>query len=87
VVTLYGRKLTPIKEQIGPEFGAQLNSRQLEILTLIEQRGKIASAECARRFKITRDTANRDFRKLMELGLIVKRGSGRGTHYVLRGAV
>jgi len=33
-------------------------------------------------FGVTRDTANRDFNLLLELGLATKEGKGRSTRYV-----
>jgi len=52
-------------------------------LHLLEH-GKITGKECPKCFKITRDTANRDFKKLIEVGLLEKRGIRRATHYVLK---
>jgi predicted HTH transcriptional regulator/pyrimidine deaminase RibD-like protein len=85
VVTLYGRALTPLSRRLTPEVKAQLTKRQLELLELLAKRGRISSEEHQRRFDITRETANQDFRKLVGLGLIERRGRGRSIHYVLSG--
>lgn len=83
IVTLYGREMSPPTYRIRPEQSAQLNDRQLEILNVIWERKRITSEDCTKMFKITRDTANRDFRKLLELELIKRKGRGRATYYIL----
>lgn len=42
------------------------------------------SSDQKEKFKITRDTANRDFNKLMKLRLIEQKGTGRGTYYIFK---
>jgi ATP-dependent DNA helicase RecG len=69
---------------IVPSKLALLNDRQKGILKYLLEHRRIASEECTKYFNITRDTANRDFKKLIEEGLIEKRGTGRATHYVLK---
>lgn len=83
VVTLYGREKSSPIYRIWPEHRSQLKPRELEILNLIWERGRITSEEATKKFGITRETANQDFRKLLELGLIERKGTGRGTYYVL----
>ena len=61
-----------------------LNERQKGILKYLLEHGRIVSEECTKCFNITRDTANRDFKKLIKEDLIEKRGVGRATHYVLK---
>ncbi len=63
---------------------SQLTPRQKNILQYVLQRARITSEECTREFEVTRDTANRDFKRLINLGLIVQKGSGRATHYILK---
>lgn len=63
---------------------ALLNDRQKGILKCLLEHGRIASEECTKHFNITRDTANRDFKRLIGEGLIEKRGIGRATHYVFK---
>lgn len=69
---------------IEPAILTLLNDRQKGILRYLLEHGRIASEECTKYFNITRDTANRDFKKLIKEGLIEKRGSGRATYYVLK---
>ena len=91
-VTFYGPedilKLNPSKLNVVFEIPSsklrQLEKRQKGILKFILDHARITSAECTREFRVTRDTANRDFRRLMDLELIEQRGSGRATHYVLK---
>jgi len=91
-VTFYGSedflKLNPIKWNVVFEIPSdklsQLTTRQKDILQYILKHARITSEECTREFGITRDTANRDFKKLIELKLIEQKGSGRATHYVLK---
>ena len=91
-VTFYGPedilKLNPSKLNVIFEIPAdklsRLTTRQKDILKYILDHARINSEECTKSFGITRDTANRDFKRLMELGLIEQKGSGRATHYLLR---
>jgi predicted HTH transcriptional regulator len=91
-VTFYGPedilKLSPSKLnvvfEIPPDRLSQLTTRQKDILKYILDHARITSDECTREFGITRDTANRDFKRLMDLELIEQRGSGRATHYILK---
>jgi len=69
---------------IEPSKLTSLNDRQKGILKYLLEHGRIASEECTKYFNITRDTANRDFKKLIKEDLIEKRGVGRATHYVLK---
>ena len=45
---------------------------------------RITSKECTKAFGITRDTANRDFSRLVQLDRLEQKGSGRAIHYVLK---
>jgi len=85
VVTIFGRELAPEVVHITPELLKKLNKRQEALLNLIRDRGSITSPECAKNFKISQSTARRDLKKLVELGIVVKRGSGHSTYYVLAG--
>ncbi|GAI99429.1 unnamed protein product, partial [marine sediment metagenome] len=83
ILDIHPKKVT-IVHAIEPAKLALLNERQKGILKYLLEYGRIASEECTRHFNIARDTANRDFRRLIEKGLIEKRGIGRATHYVLK---
>lgn len=83
ILELHPREAT-ILYRIEPSKLALLNERQKGVLKYLLERGRIASEECTRHFNITRDTVNRDFKRLIEEGLIEKKGVGRATHYVLK---
>ncbi|PIV56766.1 hypothetical protein COY52_08700 [Candidatus Desantisbacteria bacterium CG_4_10_14_0_8_um_filter_48_22] len=83
IVTLYGREKTPPEYRIQKEFRSSLTDRQLKILNFIWEQGRVNSEETTKKFDITRETANQDFRKLLKLGLIEKKGTGRATYYIL----
>lgn len=55
----------------------------VKILNFIWERGRIASEEITKKFDITRETANQDFQKLLKLGLIERKSTGRATYYIL----
>jgi ATP-dependent DNA helicase RecG len=61
---------------------AQLSERQRKMVLFLVQGEELTSRRCEVEFKVTRDTANRDFKTLMNLGLIRKEGQGRSTRYV-----
>lgn len=83
ILKLNPNKLNVIFE-IPPDKLSQLTKRQKELLQYVLKRARITSEECTREFGITRQTANQDFKRLMEMDLIEQKGSGRATHYVLK---
>lgn len=58
-----------------------LNPRQEWLLGELERSGRIANRDFRRRFDVHRETARRDLRELVERGLIVRDGRGRGAGY------
>lgn len=85
IVTFFARERAPGVVEIAPELLAKLDKRQKKMFDFICNRGRINSAECAAIFKINKKTAIRDLKKLIELGIIEKRGKGPTTHYILIG--
>ncbi|CAN5677746.1 hypothetical protein BH10BDE1_BH10BDE1_17100 [soil metagenome] len=78
-----------------PDQHLTLNLRQLDVLGRMraarrEARGAIAMSttphELIQRFQISRATATRDLNELTANRMLIRRGSGRGTQYVLREA-
>jgi predicted HTH transcriptional regulator len=67
--------LTPAQEEA-------LSDRQRAILREAVTSGFITTAWCIEAFDIVKDTARRDFRHLVKLGLLQRVGKGRGTKYV-----
>jgi len=45
--------------------------------------GLVSTAWILDTFGVVRDTARRDLEHLVNLGLLIRKGKGRGTHYVL----
>lgn len=75
-----------IGQLITPSTEAKLNQRQKQMMALLVQGEQLTSRRCEQEFGITRDTASRDFKHLMSLGLIEPRGKDRSRHYVLKGS-
>lgn len=68
---------------ITPAVEAELNERQRAMAAMLAQGEELTSRRCQEEFQVTRDTAARDFGKLIKLGVAVKQGKGRSTRYVL----
>jgi len=83
VVTLYGRALTPVRIRMRPRILQQLTERQALLLDVIESQGRATSEEWTAMQNISRETASQDFKKMIELRLIERKGKGRSTYYVL----
>ncbi|HBI23673.1 MAG: hypothetical protein A2Y48_01655 [Nitrospirae bacterium RIFCSPLOW2_12_42_9] len=79
VVTLRKSKLT--EEYLG---SLNLSEQELKIISHIIANKKITSGEIQKMFNVTRDTSNRYLKRLLDLGLIDRKGSGRFIYYVLK---
>lgn len=62
----------------------EINKRQFKALQYLQKHGQIRSHEYVNRFKCSRDTAVRDLKELVELGLIETQSSGPQLRYVLK---
>ncbi len=80
------RRLRHERLRVTPAMQARLNERQSKMLVFPAQGDEPTSRKCQTLFSVTRDTANRDFSLLMEMGLLTKVGRGRSTRNVLREA-
>lgn len=84
------KRLRVPADQIGttvpPSVEEQLNKRQRKMTALLVKGEELTSQKCEKLFAITRDTATRDFARLIELGIAEKKGAGRATRYVLQRA-
>ncbi|MBI3443052.1 Fic family protein [Candidatus Woesebacteria bacterium] len=76
------QKLLP-EIAVSPE--TELQSYHLKILEFIQKRGFINDSDYATQTSRAKATRALDFQKLIELGLIERRGKGRATYYVLKG--
>ncbi|UCG69291.1 MAG: DeoR family transcriptional regulator [Thermoplasmata archaeon] len=83
VVTFFAHERIPGAIQVAPDVLAKLTKRQKKILDYVRKRGRITSAECAKKFKISPKTASRELKKLTQFGIVEKRGKGPTTYYIL----
>jgi len=76
------QKLLP-EISVNPE--SELQPYHLKILEFIQKKGFISDSDYTKLTGRAKATRALDFQKLMELGLIERRGKGRATYYVLKG--
>lgn len=67
---------------ISPE--TKLQPYHLKILEFIKERGFIADRDYAKLVERAKATRALDFKKLIELGLISRKGKGKATYYILK---
>jgi len=75
------QKLLP---EIATSPGNELQSHHLKILKFIKRKGFISDRDYANLSDRAKATRALDFQKLIELGLIERKGKGRATYYVLK---
>jgi Fic family protein len=75
------QKLLP-EISISPE--SELQTHHLKILEFIQKKGFISDSDYSKLTDRAKATRALDFQKLIELGLIVRKGKGRATYYVLK---
>jgi len=80
------KRLPDARLRVIPAVEARLNERQRKMLELLVPGDELTSRKCETMFSVRRDTANRDFSLLMDMGLLRKVGCGRSTRYELREA-
>ncbi len=69
---------------VTPAMEARLSDRQRAIMGQVLETGSVTTRWCIRELGVARDTAHRDLSALVELGLLVRTGAGRGTRYLPR---
>lgn len=69
--------------QVSATPRTQLDPHHRKILDLIQRRGFVRDRDYATVTPRARPTRNLDFKKLIGLGLIVRRGKGKATYYTL----
>jgi Fic family protein len=69
-----------LKDKRGQVF---LNERQIKILKYLQVNPRINSSEIQKMFDVSRETANRIIRVLLEHNLIARAGKGKATYYEL----
>ncbi|MDA3839975.1 MAG: Fic family protein [Patescibacteria group bacterium] len=70
------------KEVISPD--TELKEYHKEMLDFIKEKGFIADRDYSNLTNRAKPTRNLDFRKLIDLGLIIKLGKGKATYYKLK---
>jgi len=60
-----------------------LTERQMKIVERIVEKGKITNREMREILSLSDEGARKEILKLMELGVVAKKGKGRALHYVL----
>ncbi len=78
---LRAQKLFP-ELAISPE--TMLESHHLKILAFIKEKGFVTARDYAKLVDRAKATRALDFNKLIEIGLISRKGKGKGTYYILR---
>ena len=59
-----------------------INERQARVLPLVYQVGRVTNGQARRMFEVCAETIRLDLARLVELGLLERRGTGRWTCYV-----
>jgi len=86
VVTLRGHKdILEVDARVDARVDAKLTDNERRILKFISTNKRMDSSELQSLFGISREMANRYFKKLIEKGLITRKGLGRSTYYTLKG--
>jgi predicted HTH transcriptional regulator len=75
---------TVVSGPVTPAIEAQLNERQKSLLPHVLSAGTVTRGWCVAEFKVANDTAGRDLKMLLELGLLKAQGKGRAARYVIK---
>jgi len=67
---------------VSPAVEALLNDRQKQIMAQVALAGYVTRRWCVATFHVVNDTAGRDLKSLVALGLLVLEGQGRSAHYL-----
>ena len=67
---------------VNPEI--QLKPHHLKIIEYIKEKGFIADRDYAKLVNRAKATRTQDFKKLLTLGLIERKGKGKATYYILK---
>jgi len=79
LVTLFSTK-----ERFEEKKVLELSGRQKKIMKYLEMNKRITTGTCAKLLNVSNDTALRELSKLKSLGIILRRGIGRGIYYVIK---
>ena len=67
---------------VSPAVEAQLNHRQKQILVEVQKSGSVTSGWCRKSFGVALLTVQRDLASLVDMGLVERKGKGRGARYI-----
>ena len=70
--------------QVDAKLTQKLSDKEKEIILFVINNKKITSKNLQNLFEISREMANRYFNKLMGDKLIIRKGTGKSTYYILR---
>ena len=73
---------SPLKGKNRERGQIALTERQMKIVEFIQRNGQISSGDIQKTFKISRQAAYKEIKKLIELDIIERRGSGKAIYYV-----
>lgn len=79
----YTFKLTLYRSAPQTKLKLELNDRQLKALEYLKHHQKLTNVEYQALNKVSRPTANRDLADLAKKKLVIKRGTGKVTGYVV----
>jgi len=85
VVTLLGEEQAWRYVRISPDYLRKMDKTPKRILGMLMDRERISTSDCARALDLDESTIRRYLRKLHDLQLIDKMGTGPKTYYVLKG--
>ncbi|MFT5195009.1 MAG: ATP-dependent DNA helicase RecG [Candidatus Promineifilaceae bacterium] len=78
-------KSAGVQKTIQPRWTKSMNERQARALTYIRENGSITNREYARVCDgVSAETLRRDLAELVNRGALLKIGSKKGTHYILK---
>ena len=69
---------------VTPAVEARLNERQKRILAQVLEVGSVTRRWCTAEFGVANDTAGRDLKGLVKVGLLSLKGQGRAARYLAR---
>jgi len=69
------------KEKMGQ---IALTERQMKILEYIQRNGRMTSGEIQKMFKISRQAAHKEIKKLISIDVIEAKGAGKAIYYIIK---
>lgn len=78
-IRITGKEAGPVT----PAIEERLNDRQKKIILEVQKSGQVTRRWCVEKFKVANDTAGRDLKELVNLGILLPKGKGRAAHYVI----